>query len=41
MQYIFHNPGNRLENHSFEKNIFKVREHQIALLKKLLSKIEE
>ena len=39
MQYIFHNPGNRLKKHSFEKNAFKVREHQIALVKKLLCEI--
>ena len=41
MNYIFHNPGNRLEKHNFEKNAFKVRDHQIALAKKSLRNIEE
>ena len=41
MQYIFHNPGNWLEKHNFEKNVFKVQEHRIALVRKLLCKIEE
>ena len=41
MQYIFQNPVNRLEKHSFEKSAFKVREHRIALVKKLLCKIKE
>ena len=41
MQYVFHNPGNRLEKHSFEKNAFKVRKYQKALETKLLCKTEE
>ena len=41
MQYIFQNPGNRLEKNRFEKNTFEGREHRIALVKKLLFKIEE
>ena len=41
MQYIFHNSGNQLEKHGFEKEAFKVREHQIALVTKLLCKKEE
>ena len=41
MQYIFHNPGSGLEKHNFEKNAFEVREHQIALVTKLLCKIKK
>ena len=40
MLYVFRNPGNWLEKQSFKENAFKVREHEVALIKKLLCKIE-
>ena len=38
MQYSFYNTDNQLEEQTFKKNAFKVREHQITQLTKLLLK---
>ena len=41
IQCIFYNPVHQFPKHSYEKNAFKVRKHQIALVKKLMCKMEE